>query len=76
MFTKAFLQDVAERAISTFGEVVLAIIGVSYMANPMELLSINWIPVIIAGIIGAILSVLKGIVASFKGDKNSASLVK
>ena len=76
MFTKTFLKDMAERAIVTFAEVIIAIVGVSYMANPMDLLSVNWIPVLIAGGIGAILAVLKAIVASFVGDKNSASLFK
>jgi len=76
MFTKIWFKDMAERAIATFGEVVLAIVGVSYLANPMDLLTIQWIPVLIAGIVGAILAVLKAIVASFFGDKNSASLIK
>lgn len=76
MFTKTWVKDMAERAIATFGEVVLAIVGVSYMANPIDLLTIQWIPVIIAGIIGAILAILKAIVASRIGNKNSASLVK
>lgn len=76
MFTKTFIKDMAERAIATFCQTVIAIIGVTYMSNPLVLLDINWIPVLIAGFIGAILSILKAIVASFTGDKSSASLVK
>jgi hypothetical protein len=76
MFSKTFLKDMAERAIVTFAEVVLALVGIVWLSDPLSLLNVNWIPVIIAGLIGSVLAILKAIVASFIGDKNSASLVK
>jgi len=76
MFSKKWFADMGERAIVTFAEVVLAIVGLGYLNDPMMLLNINWLQVIIAGLIGSVLAILKAIVASFVGDKNSASLVK
>jgi len=76
MFSKEFWQDAAERAIKTFAQVVLAIVGVTYAANPYDLLNVNWQPVIIAGLLGMLMSILTSLASSLVGDGDSASLIK
>lgn len=76
MFTKVFWKDAAERAIKTFAQAVLAVTAVVAPSIGFELLNVNWIPVILVGVIASLMSVLTSIASSFKGDNSSASLVK
>lgn len=75
MFTRLFIKDMAERAISTFAQAVLAVITVLAPASGMDLLTINYGPILMIGGIAAVLSVLKAIVAAAKAGTDTASLV-
>lgn len=74
MFTKLFLKDMAERAISTFAQAVVAVITVLAPTSGMDLLSINYGPIIMVGIVAALLSILKAIIAASKAGTDTASL--
>lgn len=86
IFSKTFLADAAERAIATFAQAVLGLATVLVPAysltNGLTLAQstqslINSLPLLLAaGLAAGCWSVLKSIVASFKGDPNSASLIK
>lgn len=76
MFTKLFLKDTAERAIATFAQTVVAMVGVLAPMSDMSLLDINYAPVLLVGLVAAGLSVLKALAARKVGDEDSASLVK
>ena len=85
ILTKDFWLDATERAIATFAQVVLSIVGVMYpvaaAASEESLrtaitLAIEGLPLIIlTGLGGAGLSVLKSITAAYKAGKATASLV-
>lgn len=75
MFTKLFWKDAAERAISTFAQTVLAVVGVLAPMSDMALLDVNYYPVVLVGLVAAALSVLKSIVAARKAGTDTASLV-
>jgi hypothetical protein len=69
MFTKKFWKDLAERAISTAAQAAIGAIGAG------ELTHLNWKVVGLTVVGAAVLSVLKGVVASQVGDSSSASLL-
>ena len=86
LFTRNFWVDAAERAVSTFAEVVLAIVAVLYpvaaITNKHEfdvlfmvMVESLWM-ILLAGLGGAVLSVLKCIVAATRAGTDTASLVK
>jgi hypothetical protein len=76
MFTKKFALDALERAIKTFAQVILSIVSVGILTTPMDLLDVNWLPVIFAGGIGFLYSIVMSLGSSLKGNPESASLVK
>ncbi len=86
MFDKKFWKDASERAIATFAQVVLSISAVfiptaaitsGESLKAAASIVFDVLPLILlAGIGGAILSILKSIVARKFGDKDSASLVE
>jgi len=76
MFTISFWQDASERAVKTFAQVIISIIGVTYMSSPYDLMNVNWLPVILAGLLGAIMSIITSLASSKVGDSSSASLLK
>lgn len=61
MFTREFWIDAAERSISTFAQTVIAVVGVLAPLSDMSLLEINYIPVLMVGLLAAALSVLKAL---------------
>jgi hypothetical protein len=63
MYTKQFWGDVAERSLSTFAQTFIAMVGVLAPMADMELLEINYIPVLTVSLVAAGLSVLKAIAA-------------
>ena len=73
MWTKKFWKDVAERAIKTFSQFLIALTG--YNGATGDFSNLNWEKILIEASIGAILSIFMSIASSFKGDKSSASLV-
>lgn len=86
LFSKEFLLDAGERAVSTFAQFFLALFTVlapSYAnINATDLITgfkatLSVLPVVLAiSAVGALYSLMKSVVASFRGDKDSASLIK
>jgi len=76
MFTAKFWKDALERAVKTFAQVILAIVSVGVLTTPMELLNVNWVPVLAAGGIGFLYSIVMSLASTSKGDPDSASLVE
>lgn len=67
---QTYARDLIERVIWTF---LLAAGGVALAAGPVDMLSLSfWKTVAIAGIT-AVGSLVKGVLAKFIGDRNSAS---
>lgn len=85
MFTKLFWMDAFERAIATFAQVVLSIVTVfipaAAISSKQELdvavtVAMASLPlVLLAGLGGAALSLLKSLVAAKRAGTNTASLV-
>lgn len=65
-----WFTDASERALATFVQAFLAVVG----GDVLDVWSFDWKAALGVGVGGAILSVLKSVVARFKGDENSASL--
>ena len=74
MFTKKWLKDAAERAISTFAQTALALL-VAVATTNGGISSVPWLAVLNVSGLAALISVLKSVVASSLNDKTSASLV-
>ena len=55
MFTSTFLKDMAERAVSTFAQSLLALIG----TDGVGLLNVGVVDSLIASLVAALLSILK-----------------
>jgi hypothetical protein len=70
VFTKKFIKDLAERALSTFAQTLIAGLAVS-----SGLLEVKWVPVLSVAGLAAFLSVLKSLAAAGVNDDDSASLV-
>lgn len=71
MWTKVFWKDAAERAVSTAAQSAIAVLG----ADGFDLLQVDAAAVLGVAAGGALLSVLKSLVASKVKDPDSASLV-
>lgn len=71
MFTRAFWKDAAERAVSTAAQAAIAVLG----ADGFDLLNVDAAAVAGVAVGGAVLSLLKSLVASKVNDPESASLV-
>jgi hypothetical protein len=72
MYNKKFLNDLAERAIKTFAQTFLALVG-SDMAGIFTIATVDTLKVSLGA---ALLSVLSSIASTQVGDSESASLTK
>jgi hypothetical protein len=70
MFTRAFLRDLLERALSTAAQSALLVLG----ADQIDAIAADWGTVAGFALGGAVLSVLKGVAAARAVGDNSASL--
>ena len=74
MWTSLFWKDAAERAIATFAQTLLALIGAGALTS---LVALNWPELLGVAATAAFLSVLKSVVATQMGRTVSpASLAK
>ncbi len=71
MFTKSFLLQLAERAIKTFAQTLVALAG----ASQMDWLNLDWQHVTATAAIAAGLSALSSIASDKMGPDASPSLV-
>jgi hypothetical protein len=75
VFTKKFLKDAAERAVSTVAQTALALI-IAVAATPNNgLTEVPWLAVLNVSALAGLISVLKSIIASRINPRDSASLV-
>jgi Putative lactococcus lactis phage r1t holin len=75
VFTKKFLKDAAERAVSTVAQTALALI-IAVAATPNNgLTDVPWPAVVNISALAGLISVLKSILASRVNPPDSASLV-
>jgi hypothetical protein len=72
MYNKKFIEDLAERAIKTFAQTFLALVG-SDMAGIFTIATVDTLKVSLGA---ALLSVLSSIASTQVGDSNSASATK
>jgi hypothetical protein len=72
MYNKKFIEDLAERAIKTFAQTFLALVG-SDMAGIFTIATVDTLKVSIGA---ALLSVLSSIASTQVGDPKSASITK
>lgn len=73
MFTTTFWKDLGERVIASAAGGALAALGIDAFGKAHDL---NPSHILIGAGVAAAVSLLKGIVASQKGDPTSASLVE
>jgi hypothetical protein len=71
MFTKSFLKQLAERAIKTFAQTIVALTG----ATQMDWLTLDWQHLLITSAIAAGLSILTSIASDKIGPADSPSVV-
>jgi hypothetical protein len=71
MFTKSFLKQLAERAIKTFAQTIVALTG----ATQMDWLTLDWQHLLITSAIAAGLSILTSIASDKIGPVDSPSVV-
>lgn len=71
MWTKQFWVDAAERAIRTFAQALIAILG----AGAVNILTVDWVQALSVGAGAAILSILTSIASSGFGVKGTPSLL-
>jgi hypothetical protein len=70
MFTKAFLAALAERAVKTFAQALLALLT----ASGFDVVNANWVGVLVTALFATLLSVLTSIVSSGINADNGPSL--
>lgn len=71
MWTQPFWRDALERAIRTFAQALLALIGTDLVG----VTELDWPTMLMVGATAAIVSVLTSIVATGVGDRGTASLI-
>lgn len=69
---KAFIKDMAERAIKTFAQTAAASLSIEGLAFE----DVNWVHILSVAGMAALLSVLMSIGSYNFGDKGTASIVK
>lgn len=73
MITLAFWKDAAERAVKTFAQVLLLLLGSGTSA--LNLLDVNWQSALATAAGAAVLSLLTSMASSTVGSSTSASLL-
>ena len=71
MWTKQFWVDSAERAIRTFAQALIAILG----AGAVNILTVDWVQALSVGAGAAVLSLLTSIASSGFGTKGTPSIL-
>lgn len=71
MKTKKFWEDAAERAVRTFAQALLAILG----AGAVNIMTVDWVQALSVAVGAAILSILTSVASSGVGAKGSPSLL-
>lgn len=66
----SFFRDAAERAVSTFAQSVLSVLGM----DVLDVFSVDWKGAVGVGLGGALLSLLKSVAARKVGTEGTASL--
>lgn len=66
MFTQEFLTDTTERAVATFAQTFIAIVGVMAPLTNTDLLSVNYAPIMLVSLVAAGLAVLKALALARK----------
>jgi hypothetical protein len=75
VFTKKWVKDCLERALSTFAQTALALIIAVAATNGHGLTDVPWLAVLNVSGLAALISVLKSAVATRVNPPDSASLV-
>jgi r1t holin len=73
MWTAKFWKDLTERMIASAAGGALAVIGAGELTGDG---SVSWQAMLLGAGVAALVSFLKGLIASQKGDATSASLVQ
>jgi Putative lactococcus lactis phage r1t holin len=68
MFTSSFWQDVAERAIATFAQTIIALVTV----GSTDLVTLDWYTILITSLIAGALAVAKALAAQHFGEDNAS----
>jgi Putative lactococcus lactis phage r1t holin len=68
MFTSSFWQDVAERAIATFAQTIIALVTV----GTTDLVTLDWYTILITSLIAGALAVVKALAAQKIGEDNAS----
>lgn len=68
-----YLKDLAERVVGVF---VTTLVGLALAAQPFDVLTFAWGPALTVSGSAAVLALLVGLAARFKGDPDSAGLSK
>lgn len=71
MFTKHFLAQLAERAVRTFAQTVVALAG----ASQLDWLSLDWPHLLATAGVAAVLSALSSVAAAPFGPADDAGIV-
>jgi hypothetical protein len=71
MWTPSFWKDAAERAIRTFAQALLALIGTDLVG----IVDLDWPQLLAVGATAAVVSLLTSVVATGVGEKGTASLI-
>ena len=75
MFTKLFWKDAVERAVKTFAQTFLAVVGVAAPASGTDLLNVNYLPVILTSLLAAGISIVTSVASAAAAGTDTASLV-
>lgn len=75
LLSKLFWLDAVERALKTFAQTAVALITVAAPMTDTSLLDINYAPIILTGIVAALISILTSLASASVGSEDSASLV-
>lgn len=75
IFTKLFWKDAFERAIKTFAQTFIAVVGVAAPASGTDLINVNYLPVILTSLLAAGISIVTSVASAAKAGTDTASLV-